>query len=95
VQVIAGVKLNGMDCGIAWTPPYRVELTAALKPGSNELEIRVANTWANRLIGDERVAAADRRTWTTYHPFTKESQPFPSGLLGPVTLQIARTTTHP
>jgi len=87
VEVIAQVSLNGKDCGIAWTPPYRVELGKALKPGRNELEVRVANTWANRLMGEGRVEGATRHAWTTAHPFTKESQPFPAGLLGPVTLQ--------
>ena len=88
VEVIAQVKLNGKDCGIAWTPPYRVEIGKALKPGRNELEVRVANTWANRLMGEGRVAGATLHAWTTAHPFTKESQPFPAGLLGPVRLQV-------
>jgi hypothetical protein len=30
-----------------------VDVTAALKSGANALEIRVANLWPNRLIGDE------------------------------------------
>lgn len=90
VAVIAGVKLNGVDCGVAWTPPYRVDITKSLKPGHNELEVRVANTWANRLIGDEQLAPATRRTWTTFHSFTKNSPLVRSGLLGPVTIQIAQ-----
>ena len=87
VAVIAGVKLNGVDCGVAWTAPYRVDITHALRPGPNELEVRVANTWVNRLIGDEQLAPAARRTWTTYHSFTKDSPLVRSGLLGPVTIQ--------
>ena len=90
VAVIAGVKLNGVDCGVAWTPPYRLDITHALRPGPNELEVRVANTWANRLIGDEHLAPAARRTWTTYHSFTKNSPLVQSGLLGPVTIQPAQ-----
>lgn len=93
VAVIAEVKLNGTACGVAWTPPYRVDISQALKPGRNELEIRVANTWANRLIGDERLDAAARRTWTTYHSFTKDSQPTRSGLLGPVFILTAEKAT--
>ncbi len=53
VEVIARVTVNGKDCGIAWKPPYRVDISNALRPGSNTLEIEVANTWNNRLIGDE------------------------------------------
>ena len=66
-----------------------MDITRALKPGPNELEVRVANTWANRLIGDARGVASPRRTWTTYHSFTKDSEPVRSGLLGPVTVQAA------
>lgn len=87
VEVIATVFLNGTDCGIAWTRPYRVEIAKALKQGRNALEIHVANTWANRLIGDELLPVAERKTWTTYHAFTKDSQPIRSGLLGPVVIQ--------
>ena len=31
-----------------------MDVTAALKAGANALEIRVANLWPNRLIGDEQ-----------------------------------------
>ncbi|MFM7183138.1 MAG: glycosyl hydrolase [Verrucomicrobiales bacterium] len=55
VEVVARVKLNGKDCGIAWKPPYQVDASGALRPGSNALEIEVANTWNNRLIGDEHL----------------------------------------
>jgi len=91
VGVIAEVFVNGMPCGIAWTQPYRVDISRALKPGRNELEVRVANTWANRLIGDERLPAEQRRTWTTYHGFKADTPVcgFRSGLLGPVTVQTA------
>jgi len=86
VAVAAQVSVNGQDCGIAWTPPYRVEIQSALRPGKNRLEIRVANTWANRLMGDMRLPEAERKTWTTYHSYTDQSPPVKSGLLGPVRL---------
>ena len=89
VAVIAEVRVNGVDCGIAWTGPYRVDISKALKQGRNELEVRVANTWANRLIGDEHLDASARSTWTSYHSFTKDSPLVRSGLLGPVTIQYA------
>jgi hypothetical protein len=34
-----------------------VDITSAVKPTGNRLEIRVANLWPNRLIGDEREPA--------------------------------------
>ena len=53
VQVIARVRLNGRDLGTLWKPPFRVDVTDALRPGRNELEVCVTNLWPNRLIGDE------------------------------------------
>ncbi len=53
VKNIAEVFLNGIDLGVIWTSPWRVNITKAAKTGSNRLEIRVANLWINRLIGDE------------------------------------------
>jgi hypothetical protein len=86
VQVMAGVRLNGVDLGPVWTAPFRVEVTAALKPGPNLLEIRVANLWPNRLIGDAALPADQRVAWTTWNPFEKNSPLLPSGLIGPVRL---------
>ena len=34
-------------------PPFRFDVTGALREGKNELEIDVTTTWVNRLIGDE------------------------------------------
>jgi len=55
VQVMAQVTLNGKDLGTAWKPPYRVDITDAAQPGENALELKVANLWVNRLIGDEQL----------------------------------------
>jgi hypothetical protein len=86
VANIAAVTLNGKPCGIAWTPPYRVAIAQALRPGRNELRIEVTNTWANRLIGDHDLPEPQRVTRTTA-PYRLEGKPLlPAGLLGPVTL---------
>lgn len=37
VKNLARVRLNGHDCGVAWCPPWRVELTGAITTGTNEL----------------------------------------------------------
>jgi hypothetical protein len=87
VQVMAQVKLNGHELGTLWKPPFRVDITAVLKPGRNALEVRVANLWPNRMIGDLALPEAERFTWSSHQPFTKESPLPKSGLLGPVRLQ--------
>lgn len=95
VQVMAQVKLNSHDLGVLWKPPFRVNISNALKPGGNTLEIRVANLWPNRMIGDSTLQAAERFTWSSYEPFTKDSPLPKSGLLGPVTLQTAEIISLP
>ena len=90
VANIAEVKLNGINCGVAWTAPYRVEISKALKQGNNKLEIEVSNTWANRLIGDQQLPANKRITNTTA-PFRLEGKPLlQAGLLGPVTINTLK-----
>ena len=95
VQVMAQVKLNGHDLGILWKPPFRVNLTSALQPGANALEIRVANLWPNRMIGDAGLPVAERFTWSSYEPFTRDSALPKSGLIGPVILHTMKLAPLP
>jgi hypothetical protein len=60
VRDIAEVLVNGTSVGVVWAPPYRVDVTGALKPGTNKLEINVTNEWTNRQIGD-RLLPLDKR----------------------------------
>jgi hypothetical protein len=77
--------VNGRDCGIAWTTPYRVDVTAAWRDGANDVEVDVAVPWRNRLI-----AEAERSTGEMFAPmtevFTLAAVPRPGGLAGPVRL---------
>jgi hypothetical protein len=57
VEVIAEAKLNGIELGSIWSPPYRLQIGKALKAGQNMLSIKVANTLVNRMIGDEHLPA--------------------------------------
>lgn len=43
----AVVIVNGQRAGAVWCPPYRVDVTALLKPGPNEIRIEVANRAIN------------------------------------------------
>ena len=91
VKVMARVTLNGQDCGVAWRPPFRVDVTRALKSGGNKLEIDVANLWPNRMIGDAALPENERVTWSSWQPFTNGTPLLKSGLLGPVRLVTNRT----
>jgi hypothetical protein len=93
VRSLATVRLNGQDLGTLWTPPWRVDIARAAKPGSNTLEVAVVNPWSNRLIGDQVLPPAERRTWL-FEPKEKSfngGKLTPAGLLGPVTAQTAET----
>ena len=82
-KAIAKVSVNGIEMGGTWTPPYQVDITKALKPGENKLEIKVVNTWVNRLIGDSLLPADQRKVSALFSPKPKGGLES-SGLLGPV-----------
>ena len=87
IENIATIKVNGKNCGTLWTPPYRVNISGALKPGNNTIEITVANTWANRLIGDQFLPEKERITWTTA-PFRLKDKPLlAAGIIGNVKIE--------
>ena len=88
VREVAEVRVNGKPCGITWTPPFRVEVTEALKPGANEIEVQVTNFWYNRLVGDRNLPQEKRVTRTNIRKLFNPGRPLmASGLLGPVTLR--------
>lgn len=84
VREMAGARLNGKDLGVLWTPPFRVDLSGAVRAGENKLEVEVVNNWPNRLIGDAGLPPEQRRTKTNVKKFTADSPLIVSGLLGPV-----------
>ncbi|MNG29003.1 hypothetical protein D3C85_1591910 [compost metagenome] len=81
---MAEVSINGKDCGTLWTFPFKTDISQALQKGKNTIIIKITNTWANRLIGDQKLPKEERLTWTTA-PFRLEGNPLlKAGLLGPV-----------
>ncbi len=90
VRELAEAVLNGQPLGVAWAPPFRLDVTKALKPGKNEVVIRAVNTWANRLTGDAALPEAERSTWTSFVHYKKGDKSPDSGLLGPVRVEFGR-----
>ena len=84
---VAEVRVNGTTVGTVWKAPWTLDIGAAAKSGSNTIEVRVANLWVNRLIGDKQPGATPVAfvTIPTYKP---DAPLRPSGLMGPVTLSV-------
>jgi hypothetical protein len=85
VKNLAEVSVNGTSLGVVWHAPYRVDVTRVLKPGKNEIAVKVIDAWVNRLIGDQQPNAT-KYTFADITPYTAGSPLQASGLLGPVTV---------
>jgi hypothetical protein len=87
VHDLAEVRINGKSAGTLWRAPWRINIGALAKAGKNMLEIRVANKWVNRLIGDAQPGAAQIAKIAA--PGYLPNAPLrPSGLIGPVRLAV-------
>ncbi|MCD8193159.1 MAG: glycosyl hydrolase [Tannerellaceae bacterium] len=88
VKNLAGIRLNGKNLGILWCHPWRLEITDAVKPTENELEIDIINLWTNRVVGDLNQPEEKRFTKThevfRFDMLTGNTPLLESGLLGPV-----------
>ncbi len=78
---MAEVRVNGTLVGGVWTAPYTLDITDALRKGNNKIEIRIVNTWNNRLIGDTTLPEAERRTSCPVRTLRADSPLQPSGML--------------
>jgi len=92
VREAATVMVNGQVAGYVWRPPFRVDVTQFLKPGTNQIQLVVGNTAINKLAG---TSLPDYRL--LHSGFGKEFepqgmrdlQPLPSGILGKVCLMFS------
>ncbi len=84
VDNIAAVEVNGTPCGTVWRAPYKIDITNALKQGTNKLNIQVTNTWANALLGNDLGTPPFSNIWTNGKYRRAEKEPLPSGLTGAV-----------
>ncbi|HZL29034.1 MAG TPA: glycosyl hydrolase [Acidobacteriaceae bacterium] len=99
VRDIADVQINGKPVGLLWAPPYRVDVTAAMRPGANRIEVKVTNEWTNRLIGDALLPPEKRILSQTVGGRAGSFGPPPqlkeSGLLGSVRLIRTKAESKP
>jgi hypothetical protein len=72
VVASAKVRVNGRPAGIKVAPPWALDITPFVKPGTNRIEVLVCNTIANHYT----------TVPTRYRGSTT------SGLLGPVSLEV-------
>jgi hypothetical protein len=88
---LAEVTLNDRPLGVLWSSPFRVDVTGVLRAGENRLRVKLVNLWPNRLIGDQQLPEAARRTKTNITKFEVPAEQTlrPSGLFGPVQVLAA------
>ncbi len=93
IREAANIFINGQRAGSLWCPPYKLDITKLLKPGSNNIRVDVANTALNYMAGrklpdykllnlryGERFQAQDM----------DKIQVLPSGIIGSVKLVTVR-----
>jgi hypothetical protein len=94
VKDIAQVSINGKDLGILWKPPFQVNIKDVLKPGLNEMRIKITNEWTNRLAGD-RLAPQNKKILSGTIPhFGGPQKLSESGLLGPVEIKLVTNVSN-
>jgi len=97
VHETAEAELNGVALGAAWKGLRRLSCRDAIKPGRNQLKVRVANLWIHHMRSlphpDVRALAETYGIrWGRYGETGVQELP-PSGLLGPVRLVACKRWT--
>ena len=87
VGEVAAIRINGVDAGMLWHPPYRLDVAPLMRAGTNIVEIAVSNTAANALAADpfiEPLASAATAVWGerfTFQDLDQATADMSSGLL--------------
>jgi hypothetical protein len=84
VAIMAEVTLNGKAFDVLWKEPFSLDVTRAVRSGTNMLEVKVVNLWINRMIGDEQLPDdsprnKDGRTVAAWPEWLLNGQPSPTG----------------
>jgi hypothetical protein len=93
IHEVAQVRVNGADAGVAWLPPYEVDISKWLTPGTNRFEITVANLPLNAFLGArDQDFMPLRAIYGNRFPAPEEKQihpaPAPSGIIGPAYIRF-------
>ena len=92
VEQIAEVAINGQTVATLWAPPFRLDITPYVKAGVNRIEVKVTNTWRNRLAYDASLPEKERKTWAIHTPGANAPVE-PAGLIGPVRVSVGEVIT--
>jgi alpha-L-rhamnosidase len=98
VGEIAEIGVNGVDCGVVWDPPFRVDITGAARSGWNEFKITVRNTAANALAADQHIVELAARSEARYgrrfrmQDLDRAMASVRSGLLSVPTIVVSATS---
>ena len=77
---IAEVSVNGRECPAVWCSPWETDITEALTPGNNIIEISVTNSLMNRMILDSTLPTEQRETYALPPVANPDTPLSPSGL---------------
>ncbi|MBL7816478.1 MAG: hypothetical protein JNL70_15775 [Saprospiraceae bacterium] len=83
VYYTASVKINGVLAGKRIFAPYELDITKLLKKGNNVVEINITTNRRNGFVGE---AKKGNKQYMQFK--NKENTIVPSGLVGPVRLQL-------
>jgi hypothetical protein len=85
IREAATVFVNGRRAGSVWAPPYRIDVTALLRPGTNDIRVDVHNTAINRLSEGGHLPDTEKLVERYGQRFRLQDleglRPLPSGIL--------------
>ena len=83
----AAIIINGKPAAYElWCKPYRIDIAPLLQKGTNTIEVRVTNSWKNKIIEQAKKPANER---TIYYNFNGTKPGLsPSGIWGDVNLVV-------
>lgn len=83
---VATITVNGIQLERElWCKPFRIDIAPFLKKGINSLEVKVSNSWRNKMMEQNRKKPEERNI--SYMFYSGEKELSPSGIWGKVELK--------